>query len=226
MLFSIDTHDRVMRELAAEADIAVVGINYSLAPEYRYPSQLTEVKSVIHWLRSQGGAVGVDRDKLFIGGDSAGANLAVASCLGLRDSGQIDGICGMILCYGVYDSNFDTASYHRYAESGFVLSRDEMIEFWQCYAREAQDLNDPLAAPLRADLTGLPPATMVIAEHDVLYDENLQMVQELEACGVEVTSKVYPDTTHSFLEAVSMAAVSRQAIADIAGWLRERLGKI
>lgn len=225
MLFSVDTHDRLMRELAAAAGIAVVGIDYSLAPDARYPTQLDEIASVLSWLRDRGSGVGIDPERLAIGGDSVGANLSVATCLRLRESEPVSWMRGMLLCYGVYDSEFDTDSYRRYADPSYVLSRDEMREFWDCYVRTAADRDDPLASPLRADLAGLPPAMMVITEHDVLHDENISMAEKLRAAGIEVTSNVYAGTIHSFLEAVSMADISRQAVADAGAWLRERLSQ-
>ena len=212
-----------MRELAAQADIAVIGVEYSLSPDVRFPTQLEEIRAVIDWLFEKGCATGIDTNRLAIGGDSAGANLAMATCLRLRDEDRLEHICGMLLCYGVYDGKFDTDSYYRYADPAFNLSRDEMIRFWQCYVRSPEEFDNPLASPLRGDLSKLPPAFMVIAECDVLYDENIRMADKLQACGVDVTSKVYPGTTHSFLEAVSMAEVSEQAFSDASGWLRSKL---
>lgn len=222
IMFSIETHDRIMRELAVPAGIAVVGIDYSLSPNVRYPTQLDEIGDVLQWLQAEGTLLGIDTGRLFVGGDSAGANLAITTCLRLRDQNQLNGMRGMVLCYGVYDGNFETASYHRYADPAYLLSRDEMLQFWQSYIRTAEDLDDPLVSPLRADLHGLPPAMMIIAERDVLHDENVAMARKLLAAGVDVQSKVYRGTTHSFLEAVSMADVSRQALQDAASWLQAR----
>lgn len=223
MLFSINTHNRIMRELAARAGIAVIGIDYSLSPDVRYPTQLMEIQAVISWVRRNGNELGIDPDRLAIGGDSAGANLSIATCLKLRQAQGLAAIRGMLLCYGVYDARFDTQSYLRYADPAYVLSRDEMLDFWANYVRGPDDYDDPLVSPLRAELTGLPPTLMIIAERDVLYDENIDMVKKLSAAGVDVDSKVYKGTIHSFLEAMSMAEVSRRALGDAATWLRRRL---
>jgi len=223
MLFSLETHGRIMRELAAGADIAVIGIEYSLSPEVRYPVQLNESQAVVRWLRENSDKVGVDSSLLAIGGDSAGANLAVVTCLALREVSELSGIQGMLLYYGVYDARFDTDSYERYADPAYNLSRQEMRDFWECYVRTPEDYTDPFVSPLRADLSGLPATHLVIAERDVLHDENIQMAAKLQESGVDVHSEVYDGTIHSFIEAMSMADVSRRAIADSAHWLRTRL---
>ncbi len=223
MLFSIETHGRIMRELASQAGIAVVGVEYSLSPDARYPVQLDEISAVIDWLRENEQQAGIDSNRLVIGGDSAGANLSIATCLALRSRSALDGVLGMLLCYGVYDSGLETESYERYAHSGYVLSREEMLEFWRCYVRSPADLDDPLVSPLRAELRGLPSAFLVIAECDVLHDENVEMAVKLTESGVDVQATVYEGTTHSFLEAVSMAEVSRRALSDAAHWLHKRL---
>ena len=225
MLFSLRTHDRIMRELATHADIAIVGIEYSLSPEVRFPAQLDEIRAVCEWLEQSGDQHGVDTLRLAIGGDSAGANLSIGTCLRLRDEGRGDLISGMLLCYGVYDRRFDTDSYMRFGEPEFVLSRDEMREFWASYLQSETDHDNPLASPLRADVAGLPPAFLTVAECDVLYDENIKMAEKLRASGVDAESVVYAGTTHSFLEAVSMADVSKRAIADASRWLNDTLNR-
>ena len=223
MLFGLDTHDRVMREIAVRADVAVVGIEYSLSPDRQFPTQLDEIQIALKWLLARDSDIGIDAGRMAIGGDSAGANLAVATCLRLRDGGTPHLISGMLLCYGVYDGNFDTDSYHRYQDERFNLGRDEMRQYWASYVGDRANYESPLASPLRANLGSLPKTFMVIAECDVLHDENVKMAEKLKSSGVDVCSKIYPGTTHSFLEAVSMAAVSRQALADASVWLRGAL---
>jgi len=226
MLFSLDTHDRVMREIAVRADLAVLGIEYSLSPDVRFPTQLNEIRAVLDWLQAHGKEIGIDTGRMAIGGDSAGANMAVATCLRLRDEGRPRLIGAMLLCYGVYDGHFDTDSYYRYQDTRFNLGRDEMQQYWASYLGDRAEYATPLASPLRADLASLPRTFMVIAECDVLYDENVKMAQKLERSGVEVCYKVYPGTTHSFLEAVSMAEVSGRALADASDWLGRALDRL
>src|SRR4029450_11898020 len=103
-----------------------------------------------------------------------------------------------------------------------MLLSDEMDGFWRNYVRSDDDRENPLVCPLRADLHGLPPAFVAIAECDILADQNRLMVDRLRAAGVEVESHVYPGATHSFLEAMSISALAARALEDASRWLQGR----
>jgi acetyl esterase len=223
-LFSLDTHDRVMREYAGRTAMIVVGVDYALSPEAKFPQALEQIVMAVRWLRGHGAERGIDPDRLAIGGDSAGANLAVAACLQLRDEGQGDAIRAMVLNYGVFDGDLTTESHRRFGGPGHMLESEEMAGFWRNYLRDDADRTNPLACPLQADLRGLPAAFMAIAEQDVLTDENAAMAEKLRRSAVPVEAIVYPGTAHSFLEAVSIAAVSDRAFADASVWLTRVLG--
>ncbi|MGN6376201.1 MAG: alpha/beta hydrolase [Sphingomonas sp.] len=221
-IFSLDTHDRLMREYAARAGMAVVGVDYSLAPEARFPRAIDEIVEVIDWLRVEGPGIGLGTDRLAIGGDSAGANLSLAANLRLRETGAP--VCdALLLNYGAFDMTA-RPSHDRYDGDSYMLTVPEMAEFWDNYLRSPADERDPLARPLLADLAGLPPTFLCIAECDILADENREMARRLRDAGVTVTSTVYPGATHSFLEAVSIAPLADRALDDQAAWLRRVLG--
>ena len=222
-LFSLDTHDRLMREYAARAGVQVVGVDYSLAPEARFPRAIEECCAVVRWLMRAGPALGIDPGRLAIGGDSAGANLAVATSLKLRDEGFAAPPRGLLLNYGAYDgATFDLTDGLE-TPPGFTLTWDEMKWFWRNYLRGPADVADPLANLLLADLAGLPPALLVVAECDTLYAENVAMAARFRAAGIQVDFAVYPGATHSFLEAVSIARMAGRALDDSAAWLRRLL---
>lgn len=221
--FSLDTHDRLMREYAARAGIAVVGVDYALSPEAKYPVAFEQVVDTLRWLRGSGDALGLDPTRIALGGDSAGANLSVAAALSLRDAGEPALVRAMLLNYGAYDAHCSEAA-RRYGGPGYMLGTEEMATFWSNYIRAGDDLDDPLVCPLRADLAGLPPAFVVIPECDLLTEQNQMMAVKLQAAGVPVRAQTYPGTSHSFLEAMSVAEVSRRAIDDSAAWLRRTLG--
>jgi acetyl esterase len=223
-LFSIDTHDRLMREYAQRASIRVIGVDYSLSPEARFPQAVHEVSAVMRWLHEQGPANGVDAGRLAIGGDSAGANLAIAACLLLRERAPELMPRGMLLNYGAFDAAASSAADDAETPSEYPLTHDEMKQFWLNYLRSERDAANPLANPILAELKGLPPALMIIAECDTLCAENLAMADRLRAAGVSVWPVVYPGATHGFLEAVSIAQVAGRALDDSAAWLREVLG--
>lgn len=220
-MFSIDTHDRLMREYAARAGIAVVAIDYSLSPEVRFPRALEETVDVLDWLRAHGAAHGVDASRLAVGGDSAGANLAVASQLRLRDLG-LPPVAAMLLNYGAY-SDRTSPSWARYDGPSYMLEADEMHRFWDNYLRGDGDRDDPLAMPLLADLRGLPPAFLAIAECDILADGNREMTAALRDAGVAAQARTYAGATHSFLEAVSISDLANRALDEASDWLRRTL---
>ncbi len=221
MMFSIDTHDRLMREYAARAGIIVVGVDYSLSPEAKFPVALDEVVEATRWLQRAGARHGIDPKRLAVGGDSAGANLALAAALKLREGGG-PSLRGMLFNYGAFGPQ-PSASYALYDGPRYMLTVEEMGHFWNNYIREPADLENPLAAPALADVRGLPSAYFCIAECDILSDGNRAMAERLTAAGVPTDKHVYAGATHSFLEAISISPLADRALDDAARWLRGRL---
>ncbi|MBT0668023.1 alpha/beta hydrolase [Novosphingobium profundi] len=221
-LFSIDTHDRLMREYAARAGVAVLGVDYRLAPEHPFPAALEDVAAVLDWLDAEGPAHGLDPARLAIGGDSAGANLTLSATLMRRDAGKVLPRA-LLLNYGAFD-RAQRPSYARYGDGErYMLTAPEMAAFWDTYLGPAPS-RDPLAIPMLADLSGLPPAWLCVARCDVLLDENLAMARKLEEAGTRVETRVYEGATHSFLEAVAMSSLAETAIAQASDWLAHELG--
>ncbi|TCM18125.1 acetyl esterase [Novosphingobium sp. PhB165] len=212
-LFSIDTHDRLMREYAGRSGCAVLGIDYPLAPEHPFPAAIHAIGDVLDWLDGEGATHGLDPSRQVIGGDSAGANLAVAATLVRRGQGKALPR-GLLLNYGAWDGSW-TESYTRYGDGDrYMLTGPEMDEFWATYLGP-DPISDPLARPLLADLSGLPPAWLCVAECDVLLDENRAMAARLPQAEL----RVYPGATHSFLEAMAVAKLADRAIAEASQWL-------
>ena len=224
---SIDTHDRLMREYAVAAGCAVIGPDYALSPEAVFPQALEECEAVLRWIAAEGpaggAAWGLDPARIVLGGDSAGANIAAGLALSLRDGPAPVPLRGLLLNYGVFDSRLDTPSYREFA-SGYGLTEERMRFYWEAYAPRPADRLNPLAAPLRAGLEGLPPCLLHIAELDVLAHENHAMAARLRAAGVTVESRVFPGTVHGFLRAVGSVGAAQRAVAEAAAWLRARLG--
>lgn len=222
-IFSLDTHDRLMREYAGRAGVAVVGVDYALSPEAKFPVALRQVSAVVRWLEAHAATIGVDPGRIALGGDSAGANLALASCLALRDEGDGGIVRAMVLNYGVFDHRCSGEARRRFGGPGFMLGADEMDGFWRNYLRDQRDADDPLACPINADLAGLPSTFMVIPECDLLTEQSLRMADRLLAAGVRTDAKLYRGASHSFLEAVAIAAIAGRALDDTAAWLRREL---
>ena len=219
---SVDTHDHIMRAYAAAAGCAVLGPDYALSPEAPFPQALEECAAVVRWVARHGAEWGLDPARIVIGGDSAGGNLALATALLLRETDPCLALRGLLLNYGVFDSRTDTPSYVEFA-TGHTLTREKMAFYWRCYAPREADRLHPLAAPLRADLAGLPPCLLHVAELDVLAAENHAMEKRLRAAGVAVEARTFPGTLHGFLRAIGHVGKADQAVREAGEWLRRRL---
>lgn len=218
ILFSIDTHDRLMRELAARAGRVVIGVDYARAPEARYPVALQQSAAAWRWARAHAGALGLEPDRIALGGDSAGANLALATALVLRETGERPD--ALLLNYGVFGDDDTTESYIRFDGPAYNLGRDEMRGFWDRYVGAPRPVDDPLAVPLKARLAGLPRCCLVVPECDVLRDDSLQLADRLRAAGVPVDLQRHAGAVHSFLEAVSFSETAERGLARSSAWLR------
>ncbi len=216
---SVDTHDRLAREYAAAGEVAVVSVDYALSPEAQFPQALEECAAVVRHLAAHGADWGLDGSRLLLGGDSAGGNLALATALLLRDTGG-PALRGILATYPVCDSTLDTPSYQAYGSGGYGLNRERMAFYWNVYVPHAADRLHPLAAPLRADLTGLPPVLVQLAELDVLRSEGEALVTRLRAAGVPVESETYAGVVHGFLRAMATVGKARAAVTQAGDWLR------
>ncbi len=216
---NVDTHDRMVREYAAAGGVAVVSVDYALSPEAKFPQALEECAAVVRFVAEHGAAWGLDPARILVGGDSAGGNLALATALLLRDTGG-PALRGILANYPVADSRFDTDSYKAYGAGGYGLSTERMSFYWSVYVPHDLDRLHPLAAPLRADLTGLPPVMVLVAELDVLRSEGEALVGKLRAAGVPVETETYQGVVHGFLRATGSVGKARAAVARAGAWMR------
>jgi acetyl esterase len=224
-IFSLDTHDRVMREYAARSGATVIGVDYALSPEAKYPLALEQTIGTVEWLHARGSEVDIDPARLAIGGDSAGGNLAVATALKLRDGGKGAMLRAILLNYAALDSECSPWALEHYGGPAFMLGGEEMRQFWVNYLVSAEQAKSPYVCPARADLRGLPPTFLTIAECDLLAEQNLIFARALRGAAVQTQAVVYPGATHSFLEAVAIARVAARALEEGSSWLREKLAR-
>jgi acetyl esterase len=220
------THDRLVRELAAGADAAVVFPEYALSPEARYPVAIEQSYAVARWVVTDGAARGLDPARIAVAGDSVGGNMSAALTLMAKDRGDVP-LVAQVLFYPVTDAAFDTGSYHQFA-TGYFLRRDAMQWFWDQYTTDPAQRAQITASPLRAtpgQLAGLPPALVITAEADVLRDEGEAYAGKLRAAGVPVTAVRYQGIIHDFvmLNALRGTNAAAAAITQAAGYLRRAL---
>lgn len=213
VLGSLDTHDGLARILARKSGCAILSVDYRRAPEHPYPAPLADCLAVAAALPGIAADLGVRADRYAVVGDSAGGNLAAAMAIALK--GRTGAPAAQILLYPVTDADFDTPSYRANQNGGF-LTNDMMRFFWQAYVGDAQP--DGLAAPLRAsDLSGLPPATVILAGHDPLHDEGLAYAMRLRAAGVAVDMHDFGGAVHGFASFFGLAPLADKAVALAAG---------
>ncbi|HEU4959346.1 MAG TPA: alpha/beta hydrolase fold domain-containing protein [Sphingomonas sp.] len=222
-LFSIDTHDRLMREYAEAGRFVVIGLDYPLAPEARFPVALNLIVEFILWLKDNAAAWGIDPARLAMGGDSAGGNLSFATCLRLRDLGSQSLVRAILSNYGGFIASISDEAEARFGGPGSIMDRAEALQYYANYLRSPDDAHNPYACPLNADLSGFPPVFLVIPEQDIVAEQSVAMAERLRAFRVPTEAKLYPGAMHSFLEAMSVSALAREAIADGAAFVSRQL---
>ncbi|MGW0174014.1 alpha/beta hydrolase fold domain-containing protein [Rhodococcus sp. NPDC003322] len=198
------------RELADALRIAVVSVDYRLAPEHPWPAAPDDCETAALWLVEHTQAR-FGSSRLAIGGRSAGATLALATLLRLRDRGAVDGFTGAALQFGTYDLSAQTPAGRRIADEYFI----------HAYAGHVADRTTPDISPVYGDLHGLPPALLVVGSKDVLLEDNLAMAGRLSAAGNEVELRIYPEAPHGFTG--HPTTMARTALGGINSWLLERI---
>jgi len=196
--------------LAASLGIAVVSVDYRLAPEHPWPAAPDDCEAAARWLLAIAEArfgTGI----LTMGGSSAGATLAMTTLLRLRDSGDADAVAGAVLQFGTYDLSGTTPAGRLIADEYFL----------EAYLGHLADRTVPDVSPVFGDLRGLPPTLLVVGERDVVLEDNLVLAARLSAAGGDVDLRVYPDSPHGFTG--HPTAMARAALADRDAWLADRL---
>jgi len=215
----IATHDGICCTLANAAGCLVVSVGYRLAPEHKYPAAAEDAFAATKWVLENAASIGADAERVAVGGDSAGGNLAAVVALMARDQAAFKPML-QVLIYPIVDHNFDTPSYHQNAE-GYLLNRATMKWFWQHYLPAEEDGLQPYASPLRTpDLSNLPPALVITAEYDPLRDEGEAYAQRLRDAGVPVTLTRYQGMIHAFFRKTEIFDKARTAVDEVAGALR------
>jgi acetyl esterase len=221
-LGSIDLGTDVLcRVLANRAGCVVVSVDYRLAPEHRFPAGLEDAYAATCWTAEQAARIQVDPDRLAVGGDSAGGNLATGVCLLARERSGPRIACQVML-YPVTTTALDSPSWDE--NEGYVMTRAFVSRLLDYYFRSKADARSPYVAPLLAeDLSGLPRALVITAEYDPLRDEGEAYARRLQEAGVPVRVKRYEGMIHGFMTMLGAMDRGMQAVAEVATELREAL---
>ena len=212
VLGTVDESDGYCRLLADKTGAIVVSVDYRMAPEHRFPAAAEDSYAALVWIAENAASLGGDANRIVVGGDSAGGNLAaVVSQLARDRSGPK--IALQVLSCPVTDHDFKRPSYIDNA-TGYFLHADAMEWFFDHYTPNAADRDDPRCSPIKASsLAGLPPAYVITCGYDVLRDEGDAYAAALESAGVPVTLKHYPDQCHVF-NAFALALPKADAAVD------------
>ena len=204
----LESHDGLCRAIANHVPAVVISVAYRLAPENQWPDAAEDVYTVTRWAADNADAVDGDAQRVVVGGDSAGGNLAAVAALMSRDRGGPP-IAGQLLIYPVIAADFDNESYRLFG-NGFYNPKSALQWYWDQYVPAPADREDPYASPLRANLAGLPPAVIVTAGHDPLRDEGNAYADALEAAGVVTVRCPFEGGIHGFMT-MPMLDIAHQA---------------
>ena len=211
----LDGFDRVCRALCNAAGHVVASIDYRLAPECPFPAAVHDADAALRWARGDGALqLGCAPDRVLVGGDSAGGNLAAVAALHARHDG-LDPLRAQLLVYPALDPGMDSDAYREFA-AGTGLTAEEMALCWGTYLGDAERA-DPDASPLDADLAGAAPAAIAVAGVDPLRDDGLRYAEALRAAGVAAETIVFEDMIHGFLRWGGVVDRTRELIS----WLAE-----
>jgi len=221
----LETHDATCRLLARHAGVHVLAIEYRLAPEHPFPAAFEDSVAAIGWALGHAAELGADPQRVAVGGDSAGANLAAVASLQLtREGGPKP--AAQLLLYPTVEAGRTGGSLELFAE-GYFLTKVQMEWFAAQYVPEGTDPDDPRLSPLKApDLSGLPPAIVLTAGFDPLRDEGEDYAHAMRAAGVPVLLRRFPGLIHAFGNMTGISRTSRDALVEMAGALRAVLATL
>lgn len=224
VLGGLNSYDAICRWLSRHADCIVISVDYRLAPENKFPAAVEDCLAALNRTAEHAAELGGDPARIAIAGDSAGGNLAAVTSILSRDTGSMP--CFQLLVYPGTAPEPDSASHHRHAE-GYLLSRKAILWFYDHYLTGATDRRDFRYAPLLAeDLSGLPPALVIVAGHDPLHDEGVAYAERLREAGTAVDLIDYPGMVHAFYSMSGAVDAARDALRRSAEALRRVFGTL
>ena len=205
----LDTHDVLCRSLCLQAEVVVVSVDYRMGPEHKFPAAYEDTLAAFNWTVSHAASLGIDPQRIAIGGDSAGGNLSAAACIGLRDQNELSAQPAFqLLIYPATLMWQDTPSFHANGKD-YMLTKESIAYYTENYLRNRDDAKDWRASPqLAASHAGLPPAFILTAGFDPLRDEGLMYADALSKAGVSSQYICFERQIHGF---ITMGRVMQEA---------------
>ena len=221
----LETHDRLCRQLCNESGVAVIAVHYRLAPEHPFPACVEDAYAATQWIAGNAGSLGIDANRLAVGGDSAGGNLSTIVAIMARDA-KGPALRLQVLIYPAIDFRMDSRSFETRGDV-LPLTRQAVQWFRDHYLGKTPGaaVDDWRASPIRAaSLAGLPPAHVITAGYDVLCDEGQAYADALEKAGVAVERAHFPGMIHGFITMGRIVGAANTAITGCANALKRALG--
>jgi acetyl esterase len=218
----LDTYDRGCRALAVGADAIVVSVDYRLAPEHPFPAAVEDADAARRWVSTHASELGGDPDRVAVAGDSAGGTLAAVTAVHARNEPQ-PALRAQLLIYPGTHLGSATKSRTEFAGPGYFLFESTMQFFEDCYLGAARADNPDVSPLLASDLSGLPPARLVLPECDPLHDEGMAYAERLTAAGVPTVAAEYTGMFHGFFNLGHVLPEAADASTAAYLWLRQRL---
>jgi acetyl esterase len=219
---NVETHDGLCRMLANESKCRVISVDYRLSPEHKFPAAIDDAFAAVSWIEANAAQLGVDANRVAVGGDSAGGTLAAVVSQMARDAGAPK-IAFQMLLFPVTQIEAGTPSRRAFGE-GYFLEGKGLDWFFNHYFESGADRADPKASPLLAEkFTALPPAYIMVAGFDPLHDEGVAYAEKLRAAGVSVTLDDHPGMVHDFIYLQAVLPQAFEALASAAHALKEAL---
>jgi acetyl esterase len=220
----LDTHDVLCRDLALKSGCTVVSVDYRLAPEFAFPVPVDDCLAATRWVQQHATDLNVDSTRIAVGGDSAGGKLAAVIAIAARNAKDLP-ISFQLLIYPATDQRFNTKSYQVNGQ-GYLLTSDSMTYFRGHYITDTKHHLDWRASPLLADdLSGLPPALVLVAGYDPLRDEGVAYAQRLSEAGNKATLVSFERQIHGFITMGRVINEANEAVEVCAAALKRALSK-
>ena len=220
---SVDSYDGLCRMMANEGGLRVISVDYRLASEHKFPAAFDDAFAALSWVAANAAQIGVDANRIAVGGDSAGGALAAVVTQAAKAKGGLS-VAAQMLLFPVTQIGEETNSLREFAV-GYFLDKETLDWFYASYLPAGADKNDPKISPLRAkDVSGLPPAYVMLGGYDPLHDEGMQYADKLRAAGVKVQIADYADLVHDFILFQAILPQAHDALAGAAKAVAAMMG--
>ncbi|GAB4184937.1 MAG: alpha/beta hydrolase [Simkaniaceae bacterium] len=219
----IESHDIICRDICNAAECAVMSVNYRLAPENKFPAQMEDGYAALNYLQSNAREIHCDKNRIAVGGESSGANLAAVLTHFVKEKGGPQ-IIFQVLIYPQTDYTRQFPSHKEFAK-GYLLEEESLIWYANQYLPESADPRNPKISPLWAeDFSNLPPAFIITAEYDPLRDEGEAYAQKLKEAGIKVIHHRYEGMTHGFFQMGGILDAANRAMEEVGEALKLAFG--